>query len=60
MREEKDDDRMGTRGDDYSPPRCGHYPLRIMARVFAFLGLAAVVYSVVLIEMNFQSQIIAF
>jgi hypothetical protein len=36
------------------------YPLRIMARVFAILGLAAVVYSVVLIEMNFQSQIIAF
>ncbi len=43
------------------PMRVRHYyPMRIAARVFAFLGLATVVYTVALIGMFFQSGIVAF
>ena len=43
------------------PPRVRHlYPMRILARVFAVVGLASAVYTLALIGLFFQSAIITF
>ncbi len=36
------------------------YPLRVLARIFAAIGMATVVYAVTLVGLVFQSKIIAF
>jgi hypothetical protein len=41
------------------PRRKKTYPLRILARVFAVIGMAAAVYATTLVGLFFQSGIIA-
>jgi len=36
------------------------YPLRVLARIFAFIGMATTVYATTLVGLFFQSGIIAF